>query len=81
MFVDRGKRMEGLFEGRPGDLRFRGLPVHEEAVVVAGRTFRLAGLRDAADLLDQPDYAKKFVEEDRAPYGMELWPAAPMLTY
>lgn len=58
---------------------FRGLPVVEETVAVAGRTFRVAGLKDAADLLDHEDYARQFVEEDRAPYGVELWPGAPML--
>jgi predicted nicotinamide N-methyase len=48
-------------------------------VTVAGQTFDIACLDDAADLLDEPDYAKRFLEEDRAPYGLELWPAAIML--
>jgi predicted nicotinamide N-methyase len=48
-------------------------------VTIAGREFKLAGLADAADLLDQPEFAEPFLRDDRAPYGMELWPAAPML--
>jgi predicted nicotinamide N-methyase len=68
-----------LFEHKDGRRCFRDLAVVDETVVAGGRAFRLAGLRDAADLLDHPDYAKRFVEEDKAPYGMELWPAAPML--
>ncbi len=71
--------LDDLFERRDGCPFFRNLPAVEETVTLAGRTFQLACLRDAAELLDHPDYAKKFVEEDKAPYGMELWPAAPML--
>ena len=39
----------------------------------------VAGVIDAADLLDEPDYAKRFLDDDCAPYGLELWPAAVML--
>lgn len=62
-----------------GTPHFRGLAVETREVTVGPRTYRLLGLRDAADLLDEPDYAKQFVEDDLAPYGMELWPAATML--
>jgi predicted nicotinamide N-methyase len=48
-------------------------------VHATGRTFEIAGLKDAADLLDQPDFARRFVEDDVAPYGLELWPASVML--
>ncbi len=72
-------RQEPLFSWVDGVAHFRGLRVEHKAVTVAGRTFRIAGLKDAADLLDDPDFAKRFVEEDRAPYGMELWPASQML--
>jgi SAM-dependent methyltransferase len=48
-------------------------------VSVAGTTFEIAGVKDAADLLDQPDFAERFLEEDIAPYGLELWPSARML--
>jgi predicted nicotinamide N-methyase len=43
------------------------------------QTFIIHGLRDAADLLDAPDYAREFVTQDRAPYWAQLWPAAAML--
>jgi ribosomal protein L11 methylase PrmA len=36
-------------------------------------------LKDAAELLDLPPFEKQFVEEDRLPYGLELWPASLML--
>jgi predicted nicotinamide N-methyase len=36
-------------------------------------------MRDAAALLDEPDFARRFVDDDVAPYGLELWPAAVML--
>lgn len=68
-----------LFEYVGGAARFRGLAVEVEVVETGGRSFRLAGLKDAADLLDHAEFARAFVEEDRAPYGLELWPAAPML--
>lgn len=63
-------------DGKP---HYRGLPVETREVTVGPRTYRLLGLRDAADLLDESDYARQFVEYDLAPYGMELWPAATML--
>jgi len=57
----------------------RGLPVETRVVDVGARRYRVLALRDAADLLDEPDYARRFVQDDLAPYGMELWPAAVML--
>ncbi len=68
-----------LFEWKNGEAHFRGLSVERRSVDVGGRSLKVAVLRDAADLLDQPDFARRFIEEDRAPYGMELWPAAIML--
>jgi predicted nicotinamide N-methyase len=68
-----------LFDWTGGNAHYRGLRVHHETVMVADRTFRIAGLADAADLLDHEDFARHFIEDDRAPYGMELWPAAPMM--
>ena len=67
------------FDWSGGTPRFRGLDVHVESLALAGRTFRIAGLADAADLLDHQDFADLFIHDDRAPYGMELWPAAPMM--
>ncbi len=63
-------------DGKP---YFRTIPVRCESVKIRGRAFQIARLEDAAELLDQPDFAKRFVDEDVAPYGMELWPAALML--
>ncbi len=62
-----------------GAWHFRGLPLETRKVELAGAVYRLAALKDAADLLDEPDFAKRFIEQDLAPYGMELWPAAIML--
>lgn len=62
-----------------GAWHFRGLPLETRKVELARAVYRLAALKDAADLLDEPDFAKRFIEQDLAPYGMELWPAAIML--
>ena len=70
---------ESIFEWIDGVPFFRGLRVEHETITVAGRCFLIAGLRDAADLLDHEDFARHFLNDDRAPYGMELWPAAPMM--
>ncbi|MBI1826740.1 MAG: 50S ribosomal protein L11 methyltransferase [Planctomycetes bacterium] len=69
-----------LFEWKDGLRLFRGLAVEEHVIPIAGRDFRVASMRDAAGLLDDPEYGKRFVELDVAPYGLELWPAAGMLT-
>lgn len=71
---------EDLFEWRDGTPLFRGLPVDQSTILLHGHTFRISALHDAADLLNDPEYAQKFVDEDRAPYGMELWPGAMMLS-
>jgi len=80
------QQQESLFEWIDGRAYFRGLPVERHVVTLAGKdssstpwVFEIAGVKDAADLLDQPDFAKRFVEDDLAPYGLELWPAARML--
>ncbi len=70
---------DSLFDWHAGEAFFRGLPVDHHNVEVGGRTFRIARLQDAADLLDDPEFGKRFVEDDLAPYGVELWPAAIML--
>lgn len=69
-----------LFEWREGTPFFRGLRVEQSTIQLHGHTFHVSALHDAADLLDDPEYAQKFVDEDRAPYGMELWPGAMMLS-
>jgi len=62
-----------------GIASFRGFPVEHREVNVARMTLRIASMRDATHLLDQPDIAQRFLETDMAPYGVELWPAAMML--
>ena len=58
---------------------FRGLPVEVRTVNVAGMSFKIVAMVDATHLLDQPDCARRFLDADVAPYGVELWPAAIML--
>ena len=58
---------------------FRGLKIETRSIEIGPTRFQILALEDAASLLDEPDFAKQFIEEDRAPYGMELWPAATML--
>ncbi len=67
------------FEMVDGVACFRGLPVERHLLTIAGRDLEVIGVTEPADLLDQPDFARRFIEEDRAPYGLELWPAACML--
>lgn len=67
------------FEWENGRPRFRKLPVITQKITIASTTYTVAALKDAADLLDDPDFARSFTEEDRAPYGLELWPSAIML--
>jgi|CXWL01.1.fsa_nt_gi SAM-dependent methyltransferase len=62
-----------------GRASFRGFPVEQRTINVAGMSLRIASMRDATHLLDEPDCAKRFLEADMAPYGVELWPAALML--
>lgn len=69
-----------LFEWRDGIPYFRGLRVQQSTITLHGHSFHISALHDAADLLDDPEFAQKFVDEDRAPYGMELWPGALMLS-
>lgn len=70
---------EPLVETVNGSPRYRGPGIRIHTLTLAARPHALASLADAADLLDQDDYARKFIEEDRAPYGLELWPASIML--
>lgn len=67
------------FEWLDGQPRFRGLPVVLHRVAAAGRLIEIAALKDAAALLDDPEYGQRFIDQDFAPYGMELWPSAIML--
>ncbi len=68
-----------LLEWRGKVAHFRGRVVEHRLVEVAGMTLQIAAMKDAAELLDEPDFGKRFMENDIAPYGVELWPAAVML--
>lgn len=60
------------FEWLSGGPCFHGLPVLHREIDIAGKTFYVAALIDAADLLDLPEFATRFVEDDVAPYGLDL---------
>ncbi len=68
-----------MFELINGIPHFRGLSVVHRSVEIEGARFEVDALLDAADLLDLPDVGRRFLEEDLAPYGLELWPSAVML--
>ena len=70
---------EPLFEWVEGEPRFRELTVKRDVVRVASREFRIARMHDPAALLDHPDFAHRFLEDNQAPYGLELWPSSLML--
>ena len=56
------------FEWVDGKPFFRNLPVITRDVKVGGHSYTIASLKDAADLLDDEEFARRFTEEDRAPY-------------
>lgn len=68
-----------LFEWRDGCAFYRGLAVNHEKFEVASKHFTVACLLDAAALLDHDDFARSFLDDDRAPYGMEIWPSSTMM--
>ncbi len=70
---------ENPFEWTAGRPYFHGLPVLHREIKVANTPYRIAALKDAADLLDLPEFEERFIKKDIAPYGLELWPAAIML--
>lgn len=73
---DHDLNNHGLFDEQRDAPHYRGLPVIRRDIRIADECFTVMCLKDAADLLDLPDFADRFVEEDKAPYGMELWPAS-----
>jgi len=68
------------FDRVNGVALFRGVHVEFTRVEIGGAAFEIAGLRDAADLLDDSDYAARFEEQDIAPYGLQLWPSSIVLS-
>lgn len=73
-------KQDNPFEWVSGRPYFHGLPVFQRKIDVAGNTYLIAALKDAADLLDLPEFEERFIKQDIAPYGLELWPAAVMLS-
>lgn len=65
--------------GAEGTL-FRGRRVIRRKATVAGVAIEVATLKDAAELLDDPELLDHFHRTDRLPYGLELWPSALMLS-
>ncbi|MBU0638102.1 MAG: methyltransferase, partial [Planctomycetes bacterium] len=59
--------------------RFRGYPVLERHLTVAGRTYVLCGPANHQDLLDDPAVAQRFEQDEYMPYWADLWPAATLL--
>jgi len=74
------KESDELFDWVDGHAYFCRQRVEFREIVLGDHTFNVAALVDAAGLLDDDEFAKPFLEEDRAPYGLELWPAALMLS-
>ncbi len=58
---------------------FHGLPIERRTLTLNGRSYHALTLKDAADLLDVPEFGRRFLESNIAPYGLELWPGAVML--
>jgi predicted nicotinamide N-methyase len=68
-----------LLRSDDGAVTFRGRVLQPVAMTIGERRYELFGLSDAADLLDEPDFAHRFEHQDLAPYGAQLWPAAVRL--
>jgi predicted nicotinamide N-methyase len=68
-----------LFAVREDGTFFRGRRVIRRRATVAGVDIEVATLKDAAELLDDPELLDHFHRTDRLPYGLELWPSALML--
>lgn len=78
--MNDAKSCHQLLEWRDGVAYFHGVRVDHRVARVAGRELKLAVLKDAAELLDLPHFEKLFIETDRLPYGLELWPASQILS-
>jgi predicted nicotinamide N-methyase len=58
---------------------FHGLPIERRTLRFGDESYEVLTLKDAADLLDVPEFGRRFLENNIAPYGLELWPGAVML--
>jgi predicted nicotinamide N-methyase len=71
---------ENLLTSRDDGLFFHGVRVERRHIDIAGERFEVFALKDAADLLDLPEFGRRFLDDGIAPYGFELWPGAVMLS-
>jgi predicted nicotinamide N-methyase len=58
---------------------FRGYPVTVRRFVLAGRTFELLGPANYEGLLDSPEVARRFKQNEYMPYWAQVWPASLLL--
>ncbi len=58
---------------------FRGYPVIERTIEVAGRTYTIVGPANFESLLDDPQVIARFDQDEFMPYWAEFWPAATLL--
>ncbi len=59
--------------------RLLGYPVRRWTVTLGGRHLEILGPADEDDLLDSPEVARRFEQDEYLPYWGQLWPAAVML--
>ena len=62
------RKHDDLFTWKDGQRFFRGLRAERNTFEIGAHSVDLVQVRDVADLLDEPDFAKQFLEQDRAPY-------------
>lgn len=58
---------------------FRGYPVMVTRLALAGRTFELIGPANYDQLLDSPEVARRFNQNEYMPYWAQLWPTSLLL--
>ena len=58
---------------------FRGYPVMVTRLDFAGRTFELLGPANYEELLDSPETARRFNQNEYMPYWAQIWPAGLLL--
>jgi predicted nicotinamide N-methyase len=66
-------RKDGLVQ------EFRGYPVIVTRFDLAGRRFKLLGPANYDELLDLPEVARRFRQNEYMPYWAQLWPAGVLL--
>jgi predicted nicotinamide N-methyase len=71
---------DNLLVTREDGLFFHGVRVERRHIDIASERYEVFALKDAADLLDLPEFGRRFLDDGIAPYGFELWPGAVMLS-